>query len=65
MRRKIRETLCRDDSGAEATIIEWRIEPLGGRGPACTAYSLEDGSQITPLGGRFEHFYTGKLYTPL
>ena len=54
-----------DDSGGEATVIEWRIEPLGSRGHSCTEYSLEDGSQISPLGGRFEHFYTGRLYTPL
>ena len=65
MRRKVGETRCIDDSGREATVIEWRLEPMGGRGPCCTEFSLEDGSQISPLGSRFEHFYTGKLYTPL
>lgn len=65
MRSKIQEIPCKDETGHSATIIEWKISSPGIRGQSCsTDFTLADGSPVTPLGGKFEHFYSGKIYTP-
>ena len=65
MREKVREIACRDDAGREVTVIEWSIQPSGmtGKSAGQTEYTLSDGSPVSLVGGQFEHFYSGKLYS--
>lgn len=67
MRTKVREVPCRDQAGNSATVIEWVIEAEGVqcKNAGCTAFSLADGSPVNPLGGQYEHFYSGALLKPV
>lgn len=68
MRTKVEEVSCKDHAGNPTVVIKWLIHAEGMQSTsACcsTAFSLEDGSPVTPLGGKFEHFYSGKLFTPV
>ncbi|MFU8863244.1 MAG: hypothetical protein ACNA7O_04960 [Rhodobacterales bacterium] len=67
MRTKVKEVDCRDQAGNAAIIIEWMMQAEGMKCKnACsTAFSLEDGSPVNPLGGKFEHFYNGMIFTPV
>jgi hypothetical protein len=59
------EIPCQDETGLSATIIEWKISSPGMQSQYCSKdFTLADGSPVTPLGGQFEHFYSGKIYTP-
>jgi hypothetical protein len=67
MRTKVEEIPCKDDTGNKTIVVKWLIQAEGMKSKsACcsTAFSLEDGSPVTPVGGKFEHFYSGKLFTP-
>lgn len=67
MRNKVREFICRDEAGKDAVVVEWSIQADGihSKSACCKEFSLADGSPVSPLGGRFEHFYSGKLFTPV
>lgn len=67
MRTKVKEVPCQDKAGNSALVIEWIIHAEGvpSQNACCSAFSLEDGSPVNPLGGKFEHFYSGALFTPL
>ncbi len=66
MRSKVNEVPCRDDTGHTATVIEWEIRSPGSRCQSSSRdFTLADGSPVTPLGGKYEHFYSGKIYTPV
>jgi hypothetical protein len=66
MRIKVREVQCRDETGNEAVVIEWNIQANGtqNKNACCKEFALADGSPVASLGGKFEHFYSGKLYIP-
>ncbi|MDD7970805.1 hypothetical protein [Roseinatronobacter alkalisoli] len=66
MRTKVREFPCHDEAGNDAVVIEWSIQADGIRNKhaCCKEFSLADGSPVAPLGGKFEHFYSGKLFIP-
>jgi hypothetical protein len=64
MRQKLREIKCVDDKGNEALVIEWGIGTPGKRHVATRELRLEDGSPVNPLGGVFEHFYSGRILRP-
>lgn len=67
MRNKIREIRCRDDQAREVTIIQWCFGGASSRkpDPATSEYKLEDGSPVLPVGGKFEHFYSGRMFSPI
>jgi len=66
MRTKVREVHCRDETGNESVVIEWDIQAdcMRNKNAGCKEFTLVDGSPVAPLGGKFEHFYSGKLYIP-
>jgi hypothetical protein len=67
MRTKVRESSCHDETGNDAVVIEWDIKADGiqNKQACCKEFSLKDGSPVVRLGGKFEHFYSGKLFTPV
>jgi hypothetical protein len=67
MRTKVREISCCDETGNPAVVVEWSIQADGVKSKqmGCREFSLADGSPVAPLGGKFEHFYSGKLFMPI
>jgi hypothetical protein len=64
MRQKLREIRCFDDKGDEALVIEWGFGVPGTRQVTNRELRTEDGSPVNPLGGVFEHFYSGRILRP-
>ena len=64
MRQKLREIRCLDDNGNEALVIEWGFGLPGTRQVTSRELRMEDGSPVSPLGGAFEHFYSGRILRP-
>lgn len=66
MKRKIEEIRCRSAQGREVTVVHWFFDgaPSGGAQRGADEYRLEDGTPVLPIGGRFEHFYSGEIFTP-
>ncbi len=68
MRNKVREIRCRDDKAQEVLIIQWCYAAVtAGKTPdtKTSEYKLEDGSPVLPVGGKFEHFYSGRMFSPV
>jgi hypothetical protein len=67
MRNKIKEIRCRDEHAHEVTIIQWCYAAATGNkpDPATVEYKLEDGSPVLSVGGKFEHFYSGRMFSPI
>ena len=68
MRNKIREIACRDDQARDVKVIQWCYAAAASGNkphPAATEYKLEDGSPVLSVGGKFEHFYSGRMFSPI
>jgi len=64
MRQKPREIRCLCEHGQEVLVIEWGFG-ASPKGPiSCREFRLEDGSPVNYIGSAYEHFYTGRVFTP-
>ncbi len=67
MKRKVKEIRCRSADGREVTVVHWLFDGATPARPAGGAneFRLEDGTPVLPVGGRFEHFYSGEIFYPI